>query len=591
MFKIRRLIPLFIALLATSGMFVFHVQADAGWEITDFNTNLTIQNDGTVAVTEKVAVDFHSFPKHGIYRDIPYVYEDKNSAKTYTALAIQSVTMDGTKIPYEISKNQANERIKIGDPDKTLTSKHVYELHYTVTGVLRSYAAYDELYWNATGNDWEVPIVSAAAEVHLPGPKLEQTTCYYGEVGATTSCESEKLNDASVRFVSPRQLSPGQGLTVAAGYTKGLVPILSVTAPKTLADAIISPLCWATFLGVLLGGIVWVIRSWLKKGRDKWFGNKAIGEGQEQVVPFFAHETISPEFASPDNLRPAELGTLVDEQADTLDISATIVDLASRGYLTIQEIPKKWRFGSMDYKLVLKKEPAKDLLAYESLLLQSLFEDKKEVQLSELKYTFYDKLSKVKTKVYDELVKKGYFTANPETVRLTYLGSGLGILILGVILIVISANVLLSFGIGLGAALTILGVVVVAMSGAMPARTAKGRHVYRQALGYKLFITTAEKYRAQFEEKESLFTQTLPYAIVFGVTKQLAKAMEKMDIKPPEPTWYVGAHPFNGVAFASNINSLSTSLSTAIAATPGGSGSGGGGSSGGGFGGGGGGGW
>ena len=126
----------------------------------------------------------------------------------------------------------------------------------------------------------------------------------------------------------------------------------------------------------------------------------------------------------------------------------------------------------------------------------------------------------------------------------------------------------------------------------MSKRTAHGRELYRRTKGFQLFISQAEKYRQRFFEKENMFNEILPYAIVFGLTTKFAKAMEKIALHPQTSSWYIGSRSFNIAVFSSSINSFSNSLSSAIAATPKGSGfSRGGGFSGGGFGGGGGGSW
>ena len=113
------------------------------------------------------------------------------------------------------------------------------------------------------------------------------------------------------------------------------------------------------------------------------------------------------------------------------------------------------------------------------------------------------------------------------------------------------------------------------------------------ALGFRLYMTTAEKYRQQFAEKAEIFTQLLPYAIVFGCVSRWAKAFEGLDTSASSG-WYVGNRPFQAAFLAGNLESMNSSLSSAMASTPASSGSsgfGGGGFSGGGGGGGGGGSW
>jgi uncharacterized membrane protein len=108
-------------------------------------------------------------------------------------------------------------------------------------------------------------------------------------------------------------------------------------------------------------------------------------------------------------------------------------------------------------------------------------------------------------------------------------------------------------------------------------------------------MTTAEKYRQQFAEKAQIFTQLLPYAIVFGCVDRWAKAFAGIDMSATNNNWYAGSAPFQAALLSSSLQSFNSGLSSAIAASPPSSGSssgfGGGGGSGGSGGGGGGGSW
>ena len=301
------------------------------------------------------------------------------------------------------------------------------------------------------------------------------------------------------------------------------------------------------------------------------------------------------EFTPPENLRPAEIGVLMDERADTLDITATIIDLAARGYLKITEIPKKWMFGKVDYLLVKStpKQRVKQqtLLTYEQLLLNKLFYKRIQVKISSLKTTFYSDLALVKQALYDDVVVKEFFPYDPEKTRAKYrtlaifcTGVGIGLSFLGYHI------GLVAFGI-VGIGLVIDGIFFFLMVRYMPRKTAYGREMLRRSKGYYLFIDKAEKYRQQYFEKENMFNEVLPYAIMFGLTKKFAKQMEKIGLKSEQPDWYVGSQPFAMGVFISNVSGFSNSFSTAIVSTPSSNGGFSGGSSGGGFGGGGGGSW
>lgn len=596
---------LFVALIASIFLMPLISKADEGWVIDSFDSYIVIQKDGKVNVEEKIGVDFGNLEKHGIYRDIPYIYRTQDNKKTYTKVEVVNVTSGVSRIPYKVEKNQSNLRIRIGDPNQTVSGKQNYKINYLVSGVLNSYYNYDELYWNVTGLDWPVPIKESAATVVLPEPGVIQSSCYRGSFGSRQTCDAEKISDKIVRFNFLDVLSPGEGLAVALGYAKGMVPILKIAPPETFFDKVFSLNTLISFSAIFAVGLYFIIRAWWRHGRDLWWGRKSsFGQtrieadastrinADGQQMPFGADETIVPEYEPPLGLRPAEIGTLIDEKADTLDVSATIVDLAVRGYLIITETEKKWIFGKIDYLLTRTDKSDKELMLYEQLLLVSLFRYRTEIKLSELKNKFYNDLRKVKKALYQEVARKNLFTKNPETTRSHYIKYAALAIAAGIAFIFISSKILNSALIGAGLGVITAGVVLIFVGYiGMPQRTALGRETYRQARGYKLFVSGTEKYRQPFFENRSIFMDVLPYAIVFGVTKKLASAFAEMGIEPPQPSWYRGVGAFNIAVFSASIDSFSSSLSSAMMSSPSGSGSGGGGFSGGGFGGGGGGSW
>ncbi|MEX1111852.1 MAG: DUF2207 domain-containing protein [Candidatus Andersenbacteria bacterium] len=591
----------FIVFAISLLLFPTVVSAQQGWDIEQFHSDLAIQQGGSVQITETITVDFHSLQKHGIFRDLPYIYSVQDGPAIYTKIDVHAVQRNETAEPYEISRGGGYIQIKIGDADTTISGVQTYVITYAATGVLRPFDMYDEMYWNVTGNNWGVPIQEASAAITLPTGDVLQAACYEGSIGSTDECEAQVTGAREAQF-SASQLAPGEGMTIAAGFTKGIVPIVTVTPPPTLADALASSVFPISAALLSAAGIYFLIRRWWLYGRDRWWIRKGLHDpdAKEGVKPLMHKETISAEYDPPENLRPAEIGVLVDERAHTLDVSATIVDLAVRGFLTIKEIEKTWLFGKTDYELHRTNKIDGGLLEYEKLLLKELFKDGKTVQLSDLKNSFYKSLKEVKVQLYDDVTAKKLFAANPETIRTIYYASAVGMIVLGVALLIATGALIAAMQAvyfyhsilpGLGVALVISGVLALVLARAMPRKTAHGRELYRRAKGYELFVSGTEKYRQPFFERQNVFMEVLPYAMVFGVTDKLAQAFKEMGINPPQPTWYVGAHPFNVALFATNMSSFSQSISSAMASAPSSSGSGGGGFSGGGFGGGGGGSW
>ena len=554
--------------------------ADTGWTIQRFAADIQIQGDGRVLVQEAIDVDFDGLQRHGIFRDIPVVYEwpaDARTVRVYQLSVLWVRDEAGRAVPYETSRQGAMEEIKIGDANRIVSGVQRYRIAYLVAGALNGFTDHDELYWNVTGSQWSVPMASASATVSGP-TAFSQTTCFVGYSGATDKCQTQG-SGSRVTFSAGRALDPGQQLTVVVGLPKGAVPAPAPILEDKPRDAAgyfdLTPgwLALAVFLAVL--GIALVVWRWWSVGRDR----------PERT-------TIVPEYEPPEKMRPAEAGVLLDERADTLDVTATIVDLAVRGYLTITEIPKRGLFGSRDWLLKRAKPDDAGLLEYERTILDGLFDDGDEVKLSALRRHFYTTLAKAEKQLYGDVTQKGWFPADPSHVRATYA-------VIGVAVILIAAGVGALFGyllggglVGIGAAVG--GLALMAASPVMPRKSRDGAEMARRSLGFRRYMEVAETDRQRFAEKEHIFADYLPYAIVFGCVDQWAKAFQGIDLRAATQGWYTGAYvgSFSAMDFSSDLSSFSNQISTAIASTPGGSGgSGFGGGAGGGGGGGGGGSW
>lgn len=569
----RLWLPAGLALLLAAT--VHTANAATTWKVTNFHSDIAVETNGVISVSEKISVDFGPNQLHGIYRSIPISYTAPNNTTLYTALTVQRVTQDGQGAEYSETKNKANDTLTIGNPNLTISGAHTYVISYTVNGVLSSYPTYDELYWNVTGNDWGVPIDTASATVTLPSANIQQYSCYQGLPGSTTSCNYSTVSKTAATFSASSVLGAGEGLTVAVGYTKGLVPINVVSAPSSgfsVATFVEQFSVTLVALVILLIGYTALLR---RRSNQRINAVKSVDTSNTQ--------TIMAEYEPPFGLRPGQVGGIKDQKVDTIDITATIVDLAVRGYLTITVLPKSW-LGGQDYLLTATSQTMDDLQNYEQLLLSKLFKGRSEVKLSQLKNSFYTDLAEIKDELYQNLVTGGYFVVNPAKINVIYYSIS--------ILLLVTGGVTLGIGwFGVGAALLVGALINLALKRFVRERSVLGQQALQKILGYKLFVSATEKYRQPYFEKQNLYMEVLPYAIVFGVTQQLAQAFKEMGITPPAPTWYISNQPFVAFAFAGDMAKFSSQLGAVIAAAPHGSGSGGAGAVGGGFGGGGGGAW
>ena len=591
-----------LALAATLCTFAIGVSgrtagADEGWVIKSFQSTIHINPDSTIAVEEDIRVDFGDLQRHGIFRTIPVRYQYDNSQDRYYNLYVKSVTDGQRPVRFDTNVYGASLVIKIGDPNRPVSGVNRYVISYTVQGVMNRFEDHDELFWNVDGDQWQVPKESVIANIYVPTGSFREAACYEGPEGSREGCTVTGLNNFFT-YTSTRQLGSGEQMSVAVSIDKGAVnvppPLLTPRERQFPQDAFdVNPLTIALALLILVGGVAAIAWNWWRHGRDRaYLGHyyAAPGDAAEHTEPLFQHEPVVVEFGPPQDLRPAQLGLILDESADPKDVTASIVDLAVRGYLTITDIPEM--FGRHDWQLTQKSGDVSKLLPYENSLLDGLFAGREQVKVSELKGKFRSTLQQAERQIVSDAMARRLFTTNPTSARAGWGCLGTAILILGAFA---TYQLGVHFGWGVvGLAIVLVGMVLIATSKNMSQRTAVGRDLLQHTLGFRLYMDTAEKYRQQFAEKAEIFTQLLPYAIVFGVVNHWAKAFEGIDTSASNG-WYVGNAPFQAALLSSSLQSMNDSISSAISSAPpssgSGSGFGGGGSSGGGGGGGGGGSW
>lgn len=571
-------------------LLIFPHAASGEEQILDFSVSLNINADASVKVEETIVYDFGADFRHGIYRDIPISYQRHGGNYNLKLEGVEVRDKRGAFLKYELSRQGKNLRIKIGDANVAVNGSQTYVVSYTVKKAINFFDNHDELYWNATGNEWPVNITRVLAEVTFPQSISQdrlQTVCFAGYFGSQTPCQGIGLSLSSpgqvveVSFWN-NDLPSGQDLSIVVGLPKKIIaqPSAWQVFLETLNDN------WV--LGIPFLVLILCVYAWLVRGRD---------QGDLRVVV--------PEYEVPENLTPVEAGTLVDEKADDVDISAELIHLAVKGYVKITRLEKKiFRlFDSVDYELELVKPKDGQLTRFQSRLLEGIFSDKlldsskgAKKKLSGLKNKFYKDLITLKEMAYNEVVLKGYFLKSPESVRKSSRHFGLILAVAAIFLGIYVGNLYLL----LVAALS--GVIIFIFSFFMPAKTFKGARVKAKVLGLKLYLSVAEKDRLKFhsapEKNPAVFEHFLPYAMVLGVEEAWASQFEGIYKQPPK--WYAGnPGTFSVRAFTHTLGDFSNSANTAFVSRPhsaggadgGFSGFGGGGFSGGGFGGGGGGSW
>lgn len=567
----RKILFVFISLAAL----IFAPKVFAVEHINSFDATIQIREDAAIEVKEIIEYDFGQALKHGIFRDIPIKYKARGGNYNLRISDISVADEKGAAYKFTTSYPGNDIQIKIGDPNVEITGKHTYVINYTIKRAINYFSDHDELYWNITGDKWPAAIISASAKIILP-QKIEgqniQTDCFAGRSGSTQKCNStlKGLGQADSVSFSESQLSTGEGLTVVVGIPKGIIrqPRAIESALETAMDNGI----------VALPIFVFVIcfYLWYTRGRDP------VGRG-----------IIIAQYDPPDNLTPAEVGTIIDEHAQNKDITAEIIYLATQGYLKIKQIENQGLiFKSKDFELELLKEDFSGLNEFQKIIMDGLSKEANGhlVKLSDLKNKFYKDLKKTQDEVYQAVADKNYFATNPSKTRNIFILIGAPIIGLGFIFgAFFGAIGIISFVVS-GAVLIVFGFII-------PARTKKGVEAKEYILGLKLYMSVAEARRLEFhnapEKKPEIFEKLLPYAVALGVEKEWAKQFEGMYME--QPSWYQGPAgiAFNAAFFASSISDFSKTANSSLASSPssaagGGSGFSGGGAGGGGGGGGGG---
>ena len=535
-------------------------------EIIDFSSDISIQSDGTIDVKESILYDFGSTEKHGIFRSIPSVKTNAEGKKFILSLSGFSV-LDEKGSPYTFFQSTATGKviIKIGNPDIHLTGQHLYTIGYRVSGALTYFSDHDELFWNSTGNEWTVPIRQSSVTVALPKnipPVDAKVACYTGTAGSKNSDCTVLYENGEFHVRSDKQLAPSEGITFVVGFPKNIVAVLEPKAVNTaLGDFFAGAMVFLITVGTLIWYLIlpiWIVVGWVRHGRDP------------KSPAGVAHVWFSPPVGKNGrDLTPGETGTVFDERVDSREISATIVDLARRGYLKIVES----KINDFSFVKVKGTDKRGILQPFEQELYDGLFKDGDEVRIKDGK--FVSTVAETKKKIYDAVMNEKFFGKNPEDVRNKYT-------ILGVF-----ALLTLNFPLTLSAFI---------FGRAMPRKTTEGVTAANIAKALKSFLISQDRQFSFQAKKQLLFEKLLPYAIAFGVEKIWAERFKDMNLQTPD--WYEGQNlrTFNSIVLVNSLNSSMNSFVSAATPTSSSSGfssgfSGGGGSSGGGGGGGGGGSW
>ncbi|MGI6253013.1 MAG: DUF2207 domain-containing protein [Aminivibrio sp.] len=651
----RRAFSLSVLFVLAFSLILAAVPLSAKERITSFNVEAEIGSDASLTVTERIAVISEGREiKRGIIRSIPTDFTDTEGVKRRALLELLEATLDGRPTMIDTSRSGANLEFRLGNPDVLLPpGEHVFEIVYRTEGQLGFFAAHDELYWNVTGNDWTFEIEKASFRARLPekafGEGFSAIEFYTGRAGEKGKA-AQVLPEGTVESTTP--YFPGQGLTVAFSWPKGIIPPPDRPAPPVGGAALkilkFIHLAVAALLLLLMAAFWWF---W---GRDP------------------APQPVIPLFEPPRGVEAGFARYVRDMGTDDKAFTAMILGMAVKGALTIREsnmaedassltgmmpsgagkaLKLLARFAGPTFRLQLDRTRLDDadLTAAERRVAEDLFgATRNEVHLSAadrpvIQAAFGNLERHFKTRgkpllatnfgkwiigvglfeayaiaSFILMAMTGHMSAEPFIALLAGpfflfpmaipVPSGKGSFITRLILkiFVPGSFVLLALFLGFWSVIGNLDfslwslpapfisvAILYVFRPLLRVRTERGARLNESIEGLHMYITAAEKHRLEMappEETPQVFEKLFPYAFALDAADTWANRFQHVLEKAGySPSWYSG--DLSTFATGAGVAAFSSALSGAVSSGTRSSGSGGGGSSGGGGGGGGGSGW
>lgn len=362
-----------------------------------FESRIEISDDGSFNVYEQITYDFGTADRHGIFRYIPHRHPQTATAwykKRQIEVEVQSVTRDGEVERYVVSESNGQTDIKIGKAEEFITGKHVYQIQYKVTSGLSYLDAIGvtEVYWNITGNGWQVPIKRAVGLISPASSLGSANYCYRGSVNSITPCDEKDTYADGVAFIA-NDLKPYEGLTIASELKDGL-PV--VVHEEIIKFFVIMPIIFA-----LIASLVYRIYRY-----KTYFKPNNL--------------TVVPQYEPYRDVLPMFSGVLIDGRLDGRDVTAGILYLAENGFIKIKKTDRKALFfiNIDDYEVKLLKPISDASTHFHRKLLYLIFSELgvgEVVSLGDLKKNQstqrknYKKLQELKKSVEKDLVERGFY--------------------------------------------------------------------------------------------------------------------------------------------------------------------------------------
>jgi hypothetical protein len=557
-----------MAILAGGGLFVAGasaIGAAAGdiERIPSLWVGAALHQDGSSAVTEIIDWDFgNAQGKHGIFRDVeglsPSARIEVTSPDAPDDLAVMSAPVDSPSYPAT--------RLRIGDPNTTVSGRHRYEISYDHDG-LQTGGALD---WDAIGAAWPVSIEHAEIDIVAPW-EFGALSCVRGTTGSTTSCDIAQVEPGRL-VVTPGSLDAGEGVTITAmqGAPLAAAPALDVPTGQGPADngsGIAMP--------AVIGGAVALLgaapASFLvrRKGRERvgvggaadaaW----ADGTTERRVDSNELASLATIEFAPPRELTPPQGGIVLAETVRPEHKVAWLIDEAIDGSIDVENGPpvtlRRLEFG---------QPPSVPVL-------DAIFNGRDEVTLGRYDPSFAAGWSLLGGGLQNWADSSGLWDPAGDRRRLKVRVLG----IVGAVLGLVAAGGFAAIaatkgsgwlvGVAVGAAVAGIGLAAAVRAWELRVRTPMGSGLWLRVESFRRFLASSEAYHAEQAAARGVLREYTAWAVAVGEIDRWTHAMQAATNIPDQSA-------LTFAYLAPVLYSASVSASTAPSSSGGGGGGGGG---------------
>jgi predicted membrane protein DUF2207 len=529
--------------------------AQADPVVTSFESEIRVERDGALRVSESwmlsnVTGRFirHLVTREHLGNDVDHVQQVKDV----------QVKADGAGKPVELSTEGDVTTIAVAGAGGISR----LDFTYTVLGATAKTLDGTEARFSPLHG---LGLAVRSANLTFSTPRVTHVQCTVGAIDSNTPCTLAQIGETASPNFRQQGLPAGNTLRMIVGFPDGEIAANSIVEyRRTLRRAFstdVAQLITALGLLVLGGGALLVLHR--TRGRDR------IDPGR--IVPaslFSLGQNSRIDFAPPADLRPGEVGTLIDERIDPVDVTATIIDLAVRGHLVITELQHASDFARPDWELKrVGAAPAEELQRYENVLMRALFGDSDTVLVSELGKQVRANLGEVQGALYDGVVRRGWFAERPDRTRSRWTTIGIGVTGLGVLLTVLLA-LLSTWGL-LGLAVLAVGVALMMTGRHMPAKAPAAGRVLGQVAAIRGELLEMDVNELPVDQHAELCSRALPYAVVLGGSERWIDALVATDVDDDEDegfAWYRGPNGWHLHHLPHSLRNLTTNLTGALLA-------------------------